>query len=144
MTTDIQTSLMTAIYNLLTTDATLMSSCGGSVDLYPVWAKKDADFPYLVHRIDMSYEDWNPVILCTYFIDVWSYSTNATEVVAIKNRIIALLDNRDSLTAETTNYHTWLQSETFVPESTDDIWHYAMQFDLKWIKDANTGTLLYR
>jgi hypothetical protein len=144
MTTDIQTSLMTALYNLLTADATLQTAMGGTVRLYPVWAKKDADFPYLVHRIDMRHADWNPVIECTYLIDAWSYSTNATAVVAIKNRIVALLDNRDSSTTETTNYHTWIQTETFVPESTDQIFHYAMQFNLKWTLDANIGTLLYR
>jgi hypothetical protein len=135
---------MTALYNLLTADATLQTAMGTTVRLYPVWAKKDAAFPYLVHRIDMRHENFNPVILCTYLIDAWSDSTNATEVVAIKNRIITLLDNRDSLTTETTNYHTWLQTETFVPESTDDIWHYAMQFNLKWTQDSKTGTLLYR
>jgi len=144
MTTDIQTSLMTALYNLLTADNTLKTAMGGTVRLYPVWAKDDAPFPYLVHRIEMNHEDFNPEVTCAYYIDAWSYSPNATEVISIKNRIIALLDNRDSYTAETSNYHTWIQTETFIPESTAHIWHYAMQFNLKWTNDANIGIVLYR
>ncbi len=144
MTIEIQESLLTAIYNLLTTDATLITAMGGSVRLFLTWAVPDAVFPYLVHRIDMRPPDWSPVDICTYILDIWSASSNATEIVAIKKRIMELLDGRQSSTAETSGYWLWRQTDGFVPESTEGIWHYSCQFNFRYIRDAQIGALLKR
>lgn len=142
---DIQESLISAIYTRLTTDTTLKSKMGGTVRLYLNWAQPDTPFPYLVHRIDMSnVADWSPQRKCTYYLDIWSYSTTAEECLDIKFRILALIDDYRSSTSETTEYFIWLQTDGFIPESEEDIWHYALQFNLKWLRDSQIGTLLYR
>ena len=145
MTVDIQESLMTALYTLLTTDSDLQTAMGGTVRMYPVWAKPDATFPYLVHRIDMGTgNDWDPVMPCTYYLDIWSDSPSAEEALDIRKLIMGLLDNLESSTNETTDYFLWRQTDGFVPETEQDIWHYACQFNLKWLNAANQGVQLRR
>lgn len=142
---DIQTSLLTYIYNLLTTNAGLKSAMGGTVRLYLTWANPDAEFPYLVHRIDMAnIADWSPVRDCTYYLDIWSDSPNASEILAIRKQLMTLLDNLEFSTDETTDCHLWVQTDGFIPESEQGIFHYAMQFNLRWTRDSQIGTKLKR
>jgi hypothetical protein len=142
---DIQESLLTDVYALLTEDVTLQELMGGVVRLYPVWAPPDAEFPYLVHRIDMRIQtDWSPVSACTYLLDIWSHSPGAREILNIREAIMGLLDGQDSSTDETSDYHVWIQADGFVPEPDEDIWHYACQFNLRWLKDAQIGAVLKR
>lgn len=145
MTVDIQKSLLAHIYALLTTDPDLKAAMGGTVKLYLTWASPDAAFPYLVHRIDMGIEaDWSPVARCTYYLDIWSNSPNADEILSIRKIIMSLLDGLDFSTAETTDCHLWIQTDAFIPESEPGIFHYACMFNLKWLKDAQIGALLKR
>jgi len=145
MTVDIQKSLVTYIYNLLTTDVDLKAAMGDTVRLYLTWAKPDAVFPYLVHRIDMGIlGDWSPEARCTYYLDIWSHSYEADEILAVRKLIMELLDGLIFPTDETTDCHLWIQTDGFVPEVEQDIWHYACQFNLKWLKDAQIGAILKR
>jgi len=142
---DIQESLLTSIYNTLTGDATLQGLMGGTVRLYPVFAPPDAEFPYLVHRLDIGrIADWCPRMRCTYLLDIWSYSPSAEEALDIRQRLMTLLDGLDSSTAETTEFYVWRQTDGFVPEIAENIWHYACQFNLKWLKDDEIGVAMKR
>ena len=145
MTVDIQESLLTSIYNVLTADSDLQTAMGGSVRLYPVWASPDAVFPYLVHRIDMNKAgDWDPVDKDTYLLDIWSNSSSAEEILDIRMLIMGLLDGLDSSTDETTEFYLWRQTDGFIPETEQDIWHYACKFNLKWLNDSQIGATLKR
>jgi hypothetical protein len=142
---DIQESLLTAIYNLLTIDDTLKAKMNGSVRLYLTWAPPDAIFPYLVHRLDIRpLADYSPQSKSTYLIDIWSHSPSAKEILDIRERLMALLDGLDSSTGETSEYWLWKGSDGFVPETEQGIWHYAMMFNLKHLTDAQVGVLLKR
>jgi len=145
MAIDIQESLLTSIYNTLTGDSSLQTAMGGTVRLYPVWAEPDAEFPYLVHRIDMTkLADWSPWDKDTYYLDIWSDSPRYEEALDIRVLIMGLLDGLDSSTAETTEFCLWRQTDMFVPESEPGIWHYACQFNLKWVNDSQIGAELKR
>ncbi len=148
MTVDIQESLLDHIDTLLFTNPNLKAAMGsGRTDnwLYLTWAKPDAVFPYLVHRIDMGIlGDWSPERTCTYYLDIWSNSPTAEEILAIRKLIMGLLDNIEFSTTETTEVHIWIQTDGFVPEVEQGIWHYACQFNLKWLKDAQIGQILKR
>lgn len=145
MTVDIQESLLVSIYNTLTGDGDLETAMGGTVRLYLAWAKPNAAFPYLVHRIDMGTgNDWDPVMPCTYYLDIWSDSPKYEEVLDIRMNIMGLLDNLESSTNETTDFFLWRQTDGFIPEPEQGIWHYACQFNLKWLNAANQGVQLKR
>jgi len=145
MATDIQKSLLTYIYDLLTTDASLMSAMGGSVRLYLTWATPDAELPYLVQRLDMGIlADWSPVARCTYLLDIWSDSSNAEEILAIRALLMGLLDGLDFSTDETSECYLWIQTDGFIPEPEPGIWHYTCQFNLKWVNDSKIGVTLKR
>ncbi len=145
MTLDVQESLLTSFYTTLTADTTLQTAMGGSVSLYPVWAKPDATFPYLVHRIDMRAGEIWPERLGSYLLDIWSNSPIATEIVAIRKRIIELLDELLFNTTEVKNVKLELQTDGFVPETEPDIWHYAFLFSISlWRQSEIVFILAHR
>jgi len=145
MTIDIQESLINAIYTTLTEDSKLATLMGGQVRCFLVFASPDATFPYLVHRIDMNrLADWCPVVRCTYLLDIWSYSPSAKEALDIRQQIMTLLDGLESSTDETTEFWLWRQTDGFIPEISEGIWHYACQFNLKWLNDSEIGAEMKR
>lgn len=146
MTLDIQRSLLTALYTRLTTDDTLVSAMGGTVRLYPVWAEVDAEFPYLVQRIDLREDnkEFFPNQLGTYYVDIWSDSPNANELLDIRKRLIELLDEYQFDTTEAVNCKLWKQTDGFVPETEPDIWHYAMQFNIHFYRKSETSAIISR
>ena len=90
---DVQASLLTYLYNLLTADTALKAAMGGAVRCYPVSAPPDSAFPYLVHRIDAGPPGgiW-PERNSTYQLDVWSQDPAAHDITAIRNRLVLILD----------------------------------------------------
>ena len=144
MTKDTQKSILESLYTRLTTDATLITACGGTVRLYPVWAEPDAAFPYLVHRIDFQgwTVDYSPMRTGKYLIDLWSYTATADSILAIRTEVLRLLNGYTFSTTEVDVARTWIQTESFIPESTQGIWHYAMQFNI-WAKADDNGQPLH-
>ncbi len=141
---DTQESLLTYIYGILTADSTLKTAMGGSVRLYPVWAIPDATFPYLVHRIDNRAGGIFPENNSTYLLDIWSNSPSASEIVAIRKCIIELLDWLNFSTTEVKNCRMDLQTDGFIPEPDEGIWHYAFQFNLKLWRQSETIVIIAR
>lgn len=136
MTLDIQKSLLTYIYNLLTTDDDLKSAMGGTVRLYAVWAIPDAAFPYLVQRIDIRTDPLSTIRKGTVYIDIWSDSSNANEVLSIRKLILGLLDELEFSTDEVVKARICLVTDGFIPELEPGIWHYATQWDLRFYEEA--------
>ena len=137
---DIQEALLDYIYARLVADTGLIAAMGGSVRLALAWAKPDTEFPYLVHRIDFGPDTDDSDIMrrSTYYIDIWSDSPNASEVLAIREEIITSLDELEFDTAsdEATRARFRLQTDSFIPETEDGIWHYAIMFNLRFFRDA--------
>lgn len=141
MATDTQKSLTTAIWTRLTTDTDLQTAMGGTVRCYLTWAKEDADFPYLVHRMDVVADTLYVMRRAAYYLDIWSDSPNAEEVLAIRELIIGLLDEYEFSTTEATRARFELQTDGFIPEPEQGIWHYAMMFNLRYFRDAEIATI---
>ena len=137
---DLQKKLMTQLFTTLTDDATLKAAMGGTVRLYPTWAPPDATFPYLVHRIDFNVPEWSPERLGTYLIDIWSDSPNADEILAIRAQLIFLVDELYySAVSEHDGAWFWLQSDMFVPEPEEGIWHYNISWNMKVLKESEVA-----
>ena len=134
---DTQKSLLTYLWTLLTTDSALKPAMGGTVRCYLTWAEPDAVFPYLVHRIDILKEPGTHVIKrATYYLDIWSDSPDADEILAIRAILIGLLDELVFDTAEVSRAHIEIASDGFVPEIEQGIWHYATMWDFIFRRDA--------
>ena len=142
MVLDTQKSLLTYFWNLLTTDPTLKSLMSDDVRCYLVWATPDAEFPYLVHRIDVTREGPLYVIQkATYYLDIWSHSPNANEALLIRKRLFELLDELVFSTDDVSRVHVETLSNGFIPESTDGIWHYATMWDIIFRRDAEADSM---
>ena len=139
---DTQKSLTTYIYNKLTLDSELKSLMGGVVRLALTWAPADCEFPYLVHRIDIRKEPGTYVIQkASYYLDIWSDSPNADETLAIRKRLIELLDDLIFSTDEVARVHIEIMSDGFIPEPEQGIWHYATLWDLIFRSDSEAASI---
>ena len=141
---DTQTSFLTFIFNLLTADSSLKTFMGGEVRLFPVWAQEDAEFPYLVHRLDIKRGDIFPLARASYYIDIWADDPNSTAVLNVRKRIIELIDELRFSTNEIANGEIHILGDGFVPETEPDIWHYALQFEIKFYRKSETESILGR
>lgn len=145
---DTQKSLLTSLWTILTGDDVqdigLQTIMGGTVRLYLTWAEPDAEFPYLVHRIDIAPAEPFPMRLATYYLDIWSDSPNADELLAIRKRIIELLDELEFDTNEVTAARLWLQTEGMIPEVEGGIWHYSLMFNLRYYRSSETLAIIGR
>ncbi len=144
MVLDTQKSLLTYLYNLLTTDSDLQTAMGGAVRLYLTWATPDAAFPYLVYRIDISAAEPFPMRQSTLYLDIWSDSPNADETLAIRKLVIELLDELEPSTDEIAGARLWIQTDGFIPESDQGIWHYALQFNLRYYRKSEAAAIIAR
>lgn len=144
MTLDTQKSLLTKLWTILTGDTDLKTAMGGTVRCYLTWAEPDAEFPYLVQRIDIAPQEPFMMRQATYYLDIWSDSPNADELLSIRKQIIELTDEIEINTDEVTAGRLWIQTEGFIPETEQGIWHYAMQFSLRYYRVAETAAIIGR
>jgi len=143
-TVDTQASLLTYLFSLLTADDTLKAAMGGTVRLYHTWAEPDAEFPYLVHRIDVVAAEPFVMRQATYYLDIWSDSPNADAILAIRKRIIELLDELEPSTTDIAGGRLWLQTDAFIPETEQGIWHYATMWNLRYYRKTEVAGILSR
>lgn len=144
MTLDTQKSLLTYIWTLLTGDADLKTAMGGTVRCYLTWAEPDAVFPYLVHRIDIAPQEPFPMRQATYYLDIWSDSPNADEILSIRKLIIELLDEIEIITDEVKAARLWSQTEGFIPETEQGIYHYATMWSLRYYRKSEVASIVSR
>ena len=144
MVLDTNLSLLTYIYDRLTTDATLKSACGGTVRLYPVQASPDTEFPFMVHRFDGGQLEPFPMRETTYYLDIFSNTDNVTEVLSIRQRIMTLIDQYSFSTTEVQSARMWLQTDGFVGDIEDGIWHYTLQFNMRFYRKSEIAAILAR
>ncbi|OPZ77306.1 MAG: hypothetical protein BWY79_01231 [Actinobacteria bacterium ADurb.Bin444] len=153
--TDLQTMLLGQMFDVLTVDSTLVATFGawdGTTNpwLYPVWAKPDAPMPYICHRFELRANDGEWVTRTgTYLVDIFSSSNKADEALAIRDRCMTLLDQQSwDISSGGTEYVTALrlslQTDGFVPEDTEDTWHYVLQFNCRLVRRGEINSILTR
>ena len=141
MVIDTQKSIIDYIYGVLTADPSLKSTMGDTVRLALTWAKPDCEFPYLVHRLDISARPFYPECDATYYLDIWSDSPEADETMAIRKRIIELLDELEFTTDEAERARFTLQTDFFITQKEPGIWHYAFMFGLRYFRIAEIDAI---
>ena len=142
MTTDLDKSLTSYLWPLFTDSTALKAAMGGTVRCYLAWAIPDATFPYLVHRLDIRKHPGTHVIQkAAYYLDIWSDSPNAEEILAIRVLIVGLLDELVFSTDDVKQCHIEFMTSGFVPEPEQGIWHYAIMWDVVFRRDTEAGLI---
>ena len=147
---DTEQALITAIWYRLRGDEELQSLMGGEVKLRLMWAKKDDEFPYAVHRIESS--DLEPWVMRdgTYYLDLWDYHQTAERISAMRSRSVRILDKSYiGLLDPSSTFMSVSQpavgepipiiiaarlnltTSAMVPEETENIYHYALRFNMR-------------
>lgn len=137
-------SLLGQLYTNVSGDTSLKSTMGGTVRLYPVQAAPDTVFPFMVHRLDLSLVEPFPLRQGTYYIDIFSDSDNMAEALAIRQRLMTLLDEQIITTTEVNSARIWLQTEGFIPDLENGIWHYSIQFNVRCYRAEEVAAILTR
>lgn len=133
MTKETQGPLIEEIWEILTTDTELKEIMGGEVRVFNEWAEKNANFPYLVFRIDNNYNPTGLVAEGTLYLDIWDFAELSARSLKIRGRIISLIDKlKIRIGSDIAYCRFWLQADGQVPESTKGIIHRAMQFGLRY------------
>jgi len=102
----------------------------------------DAAFPYLVHRIDFRRETGTYAVKrATYYLDIWSNSPNADEILLIRERLIQLLDELIFSTDDASRVHIEIDTDGFIPETEQGIWHYATMWDIIFRRDSEAAAI---
>jgi len=142
MATDLEKSLIDYLWIKYTDSTTLKAAMGGTVRCYLAWAIPDATFPYLVHRLAIRKHPGTHVVQkAAYYLDIWSDSPDANEILAIRVLIVGLLDELVFSTADVKQCHIEFMSSGFVPESEQDIFHYATMWDIAFRRDTEAGII---
>ncbi len=142
MTVDARRSLIEYLWTRLTTDATLQSAMSGTVRCYLAEAETDAEFPYLVHRVEVGVvPGTHAVQRASYFLDVWSDSPNAEQITTIRERLVTLLDELIFDTDDVKRVHIEFFSDTDMPEPEVGIWHYATMWELIFIRKSEVTNI---
>jgi hypothetical protein len=128
-------SIITHIYNLLAADEELQTAMGGTVKLHLSFAPTDAPMPYIVHTVGLRESDHFAANEGTYTVNIYSSSTNASEVLSIRKRIVELLDRIKFDTDEVRGCELHKFSDDFVEEE-ESVCHYVIMFNL-WVYRAS-------
>jgi len=142
MAVDTQLSVLKYIYDALTADTTLKTAMGGTVRLYPVQASPDTEFPFMVHRLDIGMLEPFPMREATYYLDIFSDGDNINEVTTIRQRLVTLLDETLFSPTDVSSVRMWLQTDGFVPEVESGVWHYVMQFNVRFYRAGETAAII--
>jgi len=103
-------------------------------NIYSVWADEDADFPYLVYRLDNDYTPGGYITSGTLYVDLWDYNQLERRILQCRGHVLRLLDRKvvkcigESISAA----RIWIQTDGYVPEEARNIWHRAMQFNVRY------------
>ena len=139
---DAEKSLTDYIWSRLTDDATLQGIMGGTVRLYLTWAKEDAAFPYLVHRLEIRKEPGaHPVQAATHYLDIWHDGDDADTVFSIRERLMQLLGQLDFNTDDVSLVSIEWQTGGFVAQAEQGIWHYATMWEWTFRRDTEATAI---
>ena len=147
---DTQSAIRYAIWYRLTQDPEMVRLFGGQVPLHLVWAPKDAPLPYMVHRFQNDRVD-TVIKNGRWYLDFWDYNANAERIYAISGRAIELMECSVLGLVDSGSEYVWvcqavqdaprdllvaarfyLQSDGDVPEDTQNIWHYATTWNVRF------------
>ena len=136
MAVDTNQAIITAIYTILTGDTGTgsLTSIMGTVSLYLVMARENADMPYLVHSLSIDEGGTLSLRSAVYKIDLWDFSPTATRIFQMRDRIIYLLDEQ-RLTPPESEFgaaRMVLTIDEPMETDADDVWRYHLRVDVKY------------
>lgn len=146
---DVVEAIITALWYRIKGDAELQSIMGHPPDqewLYLNWAEKDAPFPYMVHAIETGPQDPWAVEQARYTLDVWDYGPNQSRLLAIRSRVITLL-NRYPLQipgGEAKALRIFKGRDRPLPTDADDVHRRSMEWRFRFVAQREIEAILGR
>lgn len=126
----LSTEFITSIDETLVQDAGMEVLFDGEVRLYLGMAPREAQLPYLVHRLKGRLGDDGVTQTGEWLIDVWDDSPNSARAWGIAKLVKVLMHNHSDpeLNGASLFFEDWEQIATDDPE----IWRIELIFEATW------------
>jgi len=103
--------------------------------VYQNMADKDSEFPYIVFRWSTDYNSNQLIAPSTLYLDIWDYSQSPAGYLDVRKRVIELLDEECFYIEGVGSLRFFIQTSGNIAEDTENIWHHAMQFNVRSRQD---------
>jgi len=127
-------AVIEALWTRLTTDATLNALFpGGTAICFLEWAEQDADFPYLVVRLDTASDEF--MEHGDFVVDIWDKASEADRALNIRGRVRQLLYNYAFTTAGGEVGAARLgraRLDQAIPDEEPDVWRREITFPVRF------------
>src|SRR5690606_30621412 len=110
--------------------------------LYLDWAERDAPFPYLVHSLETDPQQPWAIEQGRYTIDIWDYGPNKNRLLAIRSRVITLL-NRYPLVIPgegAAAFRMFKGRDRPRPTDADDVHRRSMEWRFRYVAQSEVET----
>lgn len=134
-------ALYEMVYDRLVDDDGLSYLTGGT-NIYPEQGPRDAPFPYVVQSANAGETNapW-PMRQGRLEIHLWDEAATIERIMAMRDRVVALLDNWQSNSDDLGGVRVWLASESAIPDE-NHIRHYVLQFNVRLYRVADAEAIL--
>lgn len=136
-------AVLTEVFNELRDDVEL-NDIMGDVRITNVWASPDAEFPYLVYRLNTMPQDPPIVTQGTLTLDIWDYQQTATRLYEMRRRIIELLDQQRFENDDCGVIRLFKGMDMDIPEDTQYVWHRTIDFRVRYTRNTEFEPVLAR
>lgn len=142
-------AIISKVYEVVTNDLDIQALFGATelseVRMRYGQAQKDIDFPYIVHSFSDSGVGDSIINSGTYSFDIWDYSTSASTIYSIRERIISLLDLQNFYIEEVCAIRFFYSDSAIIPELTEEedyIQHLVLNFDIRYDRKKEIENIL--
>lgn len=141
---DTTAALKTAVWTILTQDAEMQKICGGEVRVYNVWAPPDSSMPYFAYRLRTEGQDPWVIDKATMHIDGWDYYQTQGRLLAMRRRLVELLDRRWLELPEVGAVRVRCVFAEDVPTDEEYIWRFTSRWTFRYVRTAEMQAIIER
>jgi len=135
-----ETGLSVWLRNAINNDDDLQEDIKG---VYNIRAKKDADLPYIVYRVDIDTTQ-KAIQRGVIFFGLWDYSQTEERILRMKGNLVKLLDRRKVCFPESSLCRFFYSTGSYIPEDTENIWHREEMFDFSFDRKVEIDNIIAR
>ncbi|MFW5855781.1 MAG: hypothetical protein ACOCVB_00760 [Bacillota bacterium] len=110
---------------------------------YPEWADKDAEFPYIVYRIEVdSQTEEGAVSQATLYLGLWDHNQLKQRILRMRGHVLRLFDRTRVYLEGVGLVRIKHNNGGSIPEDTKNIWHREEIFDLRFSRTIEIEKIL--
>lgn len=139
---DVTQAIITELWNVLRADSDLQAIIGAHFAGPLTKVPADTAFPFLVHKLDTGDGLDRATRPGTYTVEVWDYGTSMSRTWAIRERLMALLDNARVTVPGQGIARFWHASDAQMPNEDRNVTTIALTFQVRYARAGEVRNIL--